>query len=369
MDSFPHTKGVEPYMKANRICALLLLISILFAGVPALAAPTRDTRRADITIDQNAQTLLEITAEAAFGPDWASVLDGRMPRDYASLENGAPVSDLIAQRAAACYMARMSEKDELTREEAESLIQGIYTNGQWTMEKETGEGLITLTGDTLSLNRDALNQDFALGVYPYSAEFDGEQVLVKADLYACPMEYAAPVDELPEDMVIWISHMEYTLKNAPEAMFGYTVSGYQLSPLYLDGDLTAWITEENTDYEYSLNLPYSLGLASEDPAHRVWQSADGQVTLKIDVAEESLSLQDALQNFMAQRPEANPAMEEEWNRFYAVLPGSYTLVTVSENLNWAYTLTLSFPAERQAEYELYAEFIRNSFSIWGISNG
>ena len=31
--------------------------------------------------------------------------------------------------------------------------------------------------------------------------------------------------------------------------------------------------------------------------------------------------------------------------------------------------TLTFPAERQAEFTLYAEFIRNSMIVWGLSNG
>ena len=32
-------------------------------------------------------------------------------------------------------------------------------------------------------------------------------------------------------------------------------------------------------------------------------------------------------------------------------------------------LTMVFPPERQAEYALYCEFIRNSMIVWGIANG
>ena len=34
-----------------------------------------------------------------------------------------------------------------------------------------------------------------------------------------------------------------------------------------------------------------------------------------------------------------------------------------------HSLTLSYPAEREAEFTLYAEFMRNSFVVSGQSNG
>ena len=56
-------------------------------------------------------------------------------------------------------------------------------------------------------------------------------------------------------------------------------------------------------------------------------------------------------------------------QFLAEEPGQIVLCVVPQDVHWRYTVTLSFPAERQAEFSLYAQFIRNSMSVWGASNG
>ena len=46
--------------------------------------------------------------------------------------------------------------------------------------------------------------------------------------------------------------------------------------------------------------------------------------------------------------------------------GAYVYSCVEDGFH---SLTLSYPAEREAEFTLYAEFMRNSFVVSGQSNG
>ena len=65
----------------------------------------------------------------------------------------------------------------------------------------------------------------------------------------------------------------------------------------------------------------------------------------------------------------NELKNRDFSLFTAVGDGQYELHLIPEGISWHYTLTLSFPPERQAEFTLYAEFICNSLTAWGAANG
>ena len=345
----------------KRVFCAFLCLTLLLAAVPALAAPARERQAMEITLDDRLQSLMEIAAQAYLGPRWESILDGRQP----DVESGAAVQDR-PWRAVAYAMAR-ENKSELTADEAAQMAAQIYTGSQWTPQGE-GNGLVSFSEGVLRLDPDGMQGDFALGVYPYSASFDGNEARVKADLYCTPSDYTGKAEDLPEDMVIWILGMEFDLDSAPELPYGYTVNACRVTPLYRDGDLTAWQEVENTEYEYSLNMPCSLGLENEDAAHWAWQTADGTARLRVD-AGDPMSYDEALNAFMQANPGRQADGQRDYDYFSSAAPGELVLVVASENASWSYTLTLSFPEERQGEYELYFEFIRNSFGVWGLSNG
>lgn len=329
--------------------------------MPGFAAPSRDMAEMDVTVDDGLEALLEITARAYLGPRWAAVLDGRLPD---------PESDsALAWRPwnAVAFVLAMDGEDEMTLEDAKSLIAEIFTDPPRTEAGDPGE-LLTLKDGRITLNRENLESEFTLLVYPYSATFDGDEAHVKADLYCTPAEDTGRAEDMPEDMVIWLMHMEYDLAYSPQTHFGYTVNECSVSPAYRDGDLTAWYLAENTEYEYSLNIPSSFGLAEEDAMNRAWQTADGSATLTVRIREGGMSLEEAKNAFVKAHPESEIDVQGN-DFFYLFEEGCFTLVVASENANWTYTLTMTFPKERQAEYELYAEFIRNSFVVWGLSNG
>ena len=352
-------------MKMRKMMSLLLALALVFTAVPALAAPARDLRAAEITLDDRLQTLVNIITEASLGERLG--LPGQC-----TLENGQAPTPELAERALLAALYFIGEKDTLSLAEAQDLYGQIFTEGEYVLPQQALTYQVTVTADGLRAAALPAPGGRAVHAYLYSAEFDGTDVLVKCDLYhdASADQTGMPVEEIPEEFVEWTRHAELSLRYAPEKDFGYTVNGIAVSEAYQAGNLSAWQTVENTEYEYSLNVPSVMGQSSDDPQHLSWQTADGGASLSIDVMTDyDESYDQTLAAFLREHAGQAVTQERDFSMFYAVGEGEYTLWVVPDELPWAYCLTMAFPAERQAEYTLYAEFIRNSMSVWGVSNG
>lgn len=346
-------------MKLRNVLALALALCLMAPA--ALAAPARDTQLEEMTIDLGMQTLVELVLGAAVISDVQGME-----------ENLAPAQPLMEGAMALGLQngALAAENGAVTREKAAAFYASLFTTGQYTPLTQSALSCFTAKGNDLQFDLSFLSANPMIGVYIYSTAFDGEKVVALCDLYTYYDTYAQSAQVLPEDAMSWLCHGEITLNYAPETAFGYTVDQFALSSAYLNGQLSDWQTVENTVYEYSVNLPSILGLASDDPALMAWQTADGLADVNIRVhTGYTATFDETLSQFLLSNPGQTVTQQREFSQFYAVGEGCYTLWVIPEGLSWAYTLTLSFPAERQAEFTLYAEFIRNSMIVWGLSNG
>ena len=68
-------------------------------------------------------------------------------------------------------------------------------------------------------------------------------------------------------------------------------------------------------------------------------------------------------------PDQEVTREEMYDAFTLLQEGEFIMVVTADDYPWTYTVTLTFPKERQAEYAFYAEIIRNSFGVWGLARG
>ncbi len=365
--------------------ALLLALCLLLTAVPAFAAPTRDNKAAEITVDDNLTYLTELIVNAAILQGMPAA-PGAVPV-FPELAKDETPSDLLVSCALAWginagYLAYDSETVELTTlpltaDQAKELYQQVFTNTAYEFTSLTGEE--AEAAKTENENRtwfiaDELNVAFAplcdYGVHIYSAKYDGTDAEILCDVFtAQETEVELSADEIPEDMLVWQCNARVLLHSAPEALFGYTVSGVSVSPFYQAGDLTQWKEFDNEEMEYSVNLPPFLSAVDDTAAYRVWQSADGKATLTISVVDEKTSLDNAAAIYQATYPKAEITLEQEFDRFSVVKDGAYILVTTSEEAERLFMISFDFPAENQAEYEFYAEIIRNSLSVWGLAQG
>ncbi|MBR3017245.1 MAG: hypothetical protein IKH57_09235 [Clostridia bacterium] len=372
-------------MNMKKAIALLLALYLLVTAVPAFAAPTRDAQAVEVTVDEKLLSLTELVVNAAIlqntpaEPAAESSIPG-LAKD--ELPSDLLVSCVLAWGIKAGVLPYSKEigKQEtiaLGKAEAQDLYQRVFTNTAYTVEYHQQEAAEQIKADNQMRTWYAggeLNLAYAslcdYGVYIYSAVFDGTDAEILCDVFS--MNDGQPrlnPEDIPEEAMTWQCSARISLRSAPESAFGYTLNSFEISPFYQDGDLSKWPEFENAEKEYSVNLPSILGVADDTPANRVWQTADGKASLTIAVQDKTGTYDDALAQYMAEHPGAKVTQQREFDFFSESAEGKYTLVVISELKDNVYTVTMVFPAERQAEYEFYAEIIRNSLTIWGVSNG
>lgn len=356
----------------KRLIGMLTVLCLLTA-LPAQAAPAREIQALEMTVEDGMRTLAAIVACAIPEECFSDGADGVEQVILAA--DQAPYPELTAQALwAAVSLTRKTE--QLSLQDAQALYGRIFTSGAFDLTAETESPFLTVTDAGIKIHDVASLHNG--GAHIYSVEFDGTDVTVKCDLYFC--EGADPlmddVETLPQESVAWTNSLTLSLRCAPETEFGYTLNSAVLSPYYQAGELALWKEEENTEYEYSLQVPSCLGLADGDPAHRVWQSADGSASLTISAREKTASgagldqtCADLEKRNLEESLDRTIVLERDFCRICVLGEGIFQMLVLSEDLTWDYEATLTFPPERQAEYELYAEFIRNSLIMWGISNG
>ena len=356
-------------MKLRRVCSLLLVLCLLFSLTPAaLAAPTRDAQRAENTLEPGLKTLVELALGAAILHDVPSLEANEAPSQ--ALVEGVLALGLYTLALPYTGEDIWENKAVLTDEEIAGLYKTVFTAGEYTRPASPLSPCITLQEKGMAFDLSSLRENPVIGAHIYSTAFDGSTVTLDCDLFTYYGEAAQSAEGLPEDALTWLCNAQVSLTYAPGAPYGYTLNGFSLSETYLNGMLYDWKAVENTEYEYSVTLPSILGLAEEAPACMVWQTAEGDATLTIEVTDKTEGGYDAaLESFRGDASGLEITEERDFACFSAVGPGVYELHLIPEEINWAYTLVFRFPAQRQAEFTLYAEFIRNSLILWGVSNG
>jgi len=352
------------------LLALTMCVSFCFA---AQAAPARDMQLMQVEIDPGMRLLTETVLGAAVFTDVRGLE-----------ENLAPVPALAeASLALGLFNLSLPREGEdvpggtasVSAGEARALYALLFAAGEYTLPEAGSVSGVTVQGDQMVIDFKALQESPMIGAHIYSValtgdENDGEGADLKADLFAYYGDFSTDAQDLPEDALTWLCNAEISLVRSPDTAYGWRVKSFALSENYEDGALSDWQTAENDQAEYSVNIPSIMGVASDDPMHLLWQTADGSASIRIDV--EALAGMDAQQVLSAFRS-ANPGREiveqPEFSVYSSLGEGDYQLWVIDGGVENMYHLTMQFPPQRQAEYALYSEFIRNSMIVWGISNG
>lgn len=350
----------------KKITAALLCFVLLMSCAPALAAPSRDVRALEVTVTQGMTDALEIAVQAALGPEWPAAFDQGAEGAFV-LEDASKAEGELASLTLAYAMVRTGVEGALPLEDAQNLLARVYTD--WTGSVDEG-ALLEKTEEGFAPRPDAMATGYRVGVYVYSALFDGKDVTVDADIFFCPQEYEGDAEELPEDAATWLMNGQFSLRFAPETMLGYTVNALSLSSFYRDGNFAAWQEwQEDVKNGYTVNLPGSVKRTDEGDGYSEWKNDEGDVTVRISVTDETLEYEQALSRYMQANPDRKVVQDRLYDCFYSFGDGRFEMVITADDYPKTYTVIMTFPDERAAEYALYAEIIRNSFGVWGISNG
>lgn len=308
-----------------------MTLMFILSAAAGYAAPGREKT----DVDPNARALIRLAMSAA-------VLRGVYEMD------GLPSQSMVEG------MLVMDGQDGFVGDDtAAAWYDGLFSEGSYEKPRASTCPCIVLEDGGMTVDASVLGEMPVFSVLIYGAE--GNDFL--CDVCYSYNHFDDP-GEVPEDELVWLCGARVTLTRDESARFGYTLDGFSRTEGYASGCVGDWQHEINTEYEYDFILPDCFGLAQADYNARIWQTADGTATLSVYVSEGENTPD--LEDF---------AREEMYHSVCMETDGMITRVFSAEGLLWNYTVTLEFPAEKQAEYTLYAELMRNAFRMWGLSDG
>lgn len=203
-----------------------------------------------------------------------------------------------------------------------------------------------------------------VGAYVYSCVEDGGCYVLECDVY---LEDGS--DSLPEmaadEALTWLCDATVCLKRAG--------SGYELISCDVGDYYAAQTYEvvENLDDGYAIMLPDVYGKHDQDVYDYSYYEEDGSFISGITYRAEhavGISLQDYAAALAGEsESDMEITLREELSLITAEAAGMYVIVYAADDM--FYSLTITYPETREAEFTLYAEFLRNSFVIFSLSNG
>ena len=203
-----------------------------------------------------------------------------------------------------------------------------------------------------------------VGAYVYSCVEDGGCYVLECDVY---LEDGS--DSLPEvaadDALIWLCDATVCLKRSGG---DYELVSCDIGDYYA---AQAFYVTENLQDGYSLMLPDVYTETDKDVYDYSYYEEDGTFVSGVTYRVESAGGLTMQQYAAALAGESENDMvitlREEISLLTAQAAGMYVIVYAADDA--FYSLTLTYPEEREAEFTLYAEFLRNSFVISSFSNG
>lgn len=207
------------------------------------------------------------------------------------------------------------------------------------------------------------DKDMYVGAYVYECVEEGGCFVLSCDIY---LEYND--DSLPEfaaeDALAWLCDATVCVKRVKD---GYECVKCDIGAYY---QVESFESFESADNGYEVTLP-DFFAANGDGYDFSCYDEDGALVAGVTYRCEESSREDLAAYAAALGDEGDGEMrvdlELEIGMCTAHRAGVYVIVYADGGAY--YSLTLTYPPERDAEFSLYAEFMRNSFLVADMSNG
>lgn len=345
-------------MKKSLMIALVILCLILPPA--ALAAPTRQ-RSPGFIMDDAAllavQPLLNTVASAAFQRDIMAYEGQTLPSQ--ALVEGVLLRAL-EERLFPVEIVDLAVTltDQQVRDAAGQLFarQDIPV-----IETPLCPCISRVAG---GLQFDLSGQPDFIGVYAYDAVLSAENtLLVTGDVYRLS-GIEGMAEDVPEDSIHWLGHIEITLLPAQSAPAGYTLISYHVTETYQGTGFHLLLDEDNG---YELMYPDIFPEPDTPPREGqalALESDDGQARLGVAFIPGTLEALEA-----AWLAEAGQARINVFGQLTYHAPGELRLATPDDQSERCVVMTLTFPEDRRHEYDLYWEFLTNSFVVYAFAAG
>ena len=200
-----------------------------------------------------------------------------------------------------------------------------------------------------------------VGLSVYSSVEDGGCFVLEGDVYLEEGGDSLP-RFAPDEALTWLCDAAVAVKRAGD---GYALVSCEVGEYYRAQRMVPVETEA-----YSLSLPEIYSADARDAYDYSCYDEDGAflsgVRYRCEDAQ-GLSLAEYGEMLAGESPEMIVGLQEELGTLTLQESGMYAVVYAGEGV--FHSLTVTYPEDREAEFTLYAEFMRNSFVVQGESNG
>ncbi|MDD4080701.1 MAG: hypothetical protein PHP02_04735 [Eubacteriales bacterium] len=344
-------------MKKSLLTAILILCLILPS---ALAAPTRERDQGFPLSDAEllaVQPLLNTVAFTAFQKDIMSYDGDELP--------GQALVEGILLRALEERLFPVEMVDlavTLTDQQVRGMAGGLF---DWQdippIETPLCPCITRVAG---GIRFDLSGQPDFIGVYAHGAAvFSEDTLIVMGDVYHLS-GIEGMAEDAPEDSILWLGHIEIALSPAKNAQAGYTLKSYHISETYQATGMRFLFDEENG---YELAYPDIFPQLSTPPRSGqalALESEDGQARLGVTFTPGTLEELET-----AWKADGGQASVNEFGQLAYQAPGELRLASPDAQTGQCVVLTLTYPEGRPHEYDLYWEFLTNSFVVYAFAAG
>ncbi len=341
---------------------LCLVLALFLCLSSAFAAPLRERTLDTQSVDESARTFATLVAGASLLRDQQSFEKGTLPSQ--ALVEGMfllGIKDVV-------FPIEQKNMGSLTHEIDNKVLamyyDALFLDGTLNIQtpicpciKKSDTGLVFDLMDIM--------EDMTVGAHIYDVKEDGDFITLFLDVYTVPAFFKGNAQTAPEEHLLWEKNMTVTLKKDASSFMAYKLVRFDSSMPYLDGAVSEWQWIRGNGF--TLRLPSIFAEAGDN----TYQTADAMSTFTIKVQDDMHSdkLEYLLGAAKKERAGGKVDMDAPLGMFTISYEDAFKTVFAREELDKVYILTMTFPKDRQAEFTLYSEIIRNTFAGEGLADG
>lgn len=335
---------------------------VLLTGLTAAAAPTRNRQLPVENLEMIAQIqpLADVVAAAAWRQGITLYRNGTAPEQ--ALMEGVLLEALQSQLLV--YDAQ-DQNLSLTDGQVQHALDQLFYYQDLPGMKTPIHQSITASDQGLRFNL-GWQQDY-IGAFIYHIGLSEDEVLAMADIYQLS-GIQTTAEEAPEESLTWLAHMGFRFKSEPDSPLGFTLASFSVPEVYQARGFLQFEVEDLFEVQYP-DL-FTEGDAIEG-AYLALKSEDGSSQLHI--YREPGTVEDVKTAWVSQSPgDGTVSLRVREDGRLVYYSNGENRLAVYDPINGedsCLVLTLVFSNLKPHEYELYFQFLDNSFVVYSDAFG
>lgn len=344
----------------KKIVAIIIAVLVILP-FSSYAAPTRDKKLLEENTELVAQIqpLADIVTAAAWNHGITLYQNGEIPNQ--KLMEGVLYQSLQNQ----LFVYEMDDKTLfLDQNQVYDMMRQLFYQKELPSLEIIDSQTISMEKEGFRFNID-WQKDF-IGAYIYDIHLTEEELLLSADIYHLS-GIRSSAEEAPEESLSWLGHIGMRFMPDPSSILGFSLASFSMPEIY-EAKIFVQYEEKNL---FEIQYPDLFTASSEKPgAFLSLKSADGQSTLSIQRINGAIL--DLKQTWLNEKTDNKTTVFiREDGRLVLYTQGQMRLAVLDpiNGEDSCLVLTMTFPILKPHEYQLYWQFMDNSFVVYSEAFG